>query len=59
MGHPPFDPTPQIRAYGQCVARNAQSIERNACEAEFKGLSQCFRRTVRISIYRVDPSTPQ
>lgn len=45
--HATNQPTPQIRAYGACIAaklEGAQGVERGACEAEFSALRVCFRQ---------------
>lgn len=37
----------QIHVYGACVAGIHGAVERQACEAEFAKLRQCFQRVLR------------
>lgn len=38
----------QAQAYGQCMLRNYQEIERNVCVQEFHAFKMCVQKHVRM-----------
>mgnify|MGYP006077986429 CR=1 FL=1 len=34
----------ELAAYGQCVIKNAEAIEKDVCSKEFEKLKKCFRK---------------
>ena len=36
----------EARAYGQCVKAHLDTVQKGACEKEFRALTLCFRKEV-------------
>lgn len=43
----------EVKGYGECIARNAEKIERHACDREYRLLSSCLRRAWREAARKV------
>lgn len=41
----------QAQAYGQCMLRNYQEMERDRCAAEFRAFKTCVQTQVRPGVY--------
>ena len=43
---PGFSGAPQILAYGACVQKNIETLEKGSCDKEFQALRKCFAKAV-------------